>query len=565
MIKFNKIWILLFVFIGIGLIPGFMLAQEFALYILPDSVRLHLVFPVDGDSLNFDRIRYAGSALPTAQIKVQGQDTRVYPSGAFVGLVELEPGQNTIIFTAQDSFGILSDTLHVYRKPPMSSCPEIPTSINPEHILPAEDIYLSPGDIMDVEFLGSPGGQATFSIDKIAKNFNMVELSKRAAKGLRGLYKGTVLIPQLQKYKTKPVEFKFRGKDGHKLKFKSKGLIHILSRAIPLIGVTTDSINLVRTSVDGEIWMELPPDIKLQIIGERDGFKKVRFAENVIGYMASNTLKPLPFGSTLPHATVGSIGTLKMGDWIQLRINLSEKVPFKIEQLIDPAALEITFYRASQAPHWITYPQNDDTIRMIQWCQVSSDMFVLRVSLNQKQQWGHYGRYVGRQFWLNIRRSPEFSLQPDSLLQGLIITVDPGHGGEAEGAVSATNLLEKNVNLHYAQLVADLLEAEGATVIRTRTRDTTLSLRERIALAREAHSHIFLSLHNNSIAASTNPLRPRGTSTYYTVPQSQAIAKAVYRRLLDLGLPPFGRVSSTYFVTRQTSLLSFLVEGAFMS
>ena len=51
-------------------------------------------------------------------------------------------------------------------------------------------------------------------------------------------------------------------------------------------------------------------------------------------------------------------------------------------------------------------------------------------------------------------------------MKGLVITVDPGHGGEFEGATSPTGLFEKTVNLKYAMLVADLFEAEGASVVR---------------------------------------------------------------------------------------------------
>ena len=150
-------------------------------------------------------------------------------------------------------------------------------------------------------------------------------------------------------------------------------------------------------------------------------------------------------------------------------------------------------------------------------------------------------------------------------MKNIIITIDPGHGGEFEGAVSATGLFEKEVNLRYAAKVTDLLRAEGAAVSMTRTQDTTLTLQTRIDAARAVNSHIFISLHNNSIGASTNPLRPRGASTYYTVPQSQEVAKDIYHRLLELGLKPFGRVSSTYYVTRQTDLISLIVEAAFMT
>ncbi len=552
--------------VAFSFLPQQQLAQESAGILIPDSLRLRVVFPADGDTLNFSRVRYAGAALPTAKVWVQGQETKVYPSGAFVGLIPLEPGNNEISFIAEDSLGVLIHTLNIYREPPVVSYPERPTRINSQHIKPDTDVYLSAGDIFELEFLGSPGGQATLSIHESAKNFNMIETSKKEAGGLiKGLYKGYILIPRLKHYDPRPVEFKLKGKDGRTFKVKSKGKIHVIPDIFPFVGVTVDSINLIRTRPGGEIWMELPGGIRMQFVGEQDGFKKVKLAENVVGYISSASLKLEPFRTPLPRARVGSIASLVNRDWVQIRVNLSEKVPYKIEQFLQPSALEITFYRAYQAPQWISYPPNDDTIQLIRWRQESSDLFVLRIELNQKQQWGYYGRYVGRQFWLSIRKTPPFSPDPDSLLKGLIITVDPGHGGEFQGAISPTGLQEKNVNLAYAMQVADILQAQGASVVRTRARDTTMTLQDRINIAREAQSHIFISLHNNSLGPASDPLIPRGTSTYYTIPQSQAIAKAVYLRLLKLGLNPYGRISSTYFVTRQTDMLSFLVEGVFLT
>jgi N-acetylmuramoyl-L-alanine amidase len=42
-------------------------------------------------------------------------------------------------------------------------------------------------------------------------------------------------------------------------------------------------------------------------------------------------------------------------------------------------------------------------------------------------------------------------------------------------------------------------------------------------------------------------------------------AMYVYPELLDLGLKPFGRVHRSYYITRQSDMVVFLVEGAFLS
>lgn len=92
-----------------------------------------------------------------------------------------------------------------------------------------------------------------------------------------------------------------------------------------------------------------------------------------------------------------------------------------------------------------------------------------------------------------------------------------------------------------------------------------MTLPQRIEIARKANAQIFLWLHNNSVGISSDAAAVSGTSTYFTIPQNQALAWKVYPRLLELGLNPFGRIYATYFITRQTDMLILLVEGAFVS
>ncbi|MDZ7292261.1 MAG: N-acetylmuramoyl-L-alanine amidase [candidate division KSB1 bacterium] len=530
-----------------------------------DSLFLRLVFPHDGDTLDLPRVRYAGQTDSTAQIVVNGEPRRVYPSGAFVGLVRLQPGLNSLTFTATKGRWQLSDTLRIFRRPPAPALPPSPTAIVEETIEPRRDLSLSAGDELRVRFRGSPGGQASFEIKKIARKIPMLELTPEQANGERGVYQGIYRLPNYEGYKPEPIHFKLRGADGKEKKAESPGRLQILPESVPLVAVTSDSSNSLRVAPHGAILTELPMGIRLRVVGREGEIARVRLAQGVEAYTNSSNLKFLPAGTSLPRARVGGISASVNSQWVRLRITLSEAVPFKIEQFLQPQALEITFFGAAQGSEWTTYPHADSTIRFIRWRQESTDRHVLRVELNQRQQWGYDGRYLGNDFILQIRREPTIAAPPASPVQGIIFAVDAGHGGAEPGAIGATGLLEKEVNLKYAMKVADLLTQKGAIVIRTRTTDTTMTLKARTDKARQANAHFFVWLHNNSIGEASDPEAVRGISSYYTVPQSLEITRQVYPRLLELGLPPFGQIASTYFVTRQTGFIAFLVEGAFLS
>lgn len=530
-----------------------------------DSLFLRIVFPAEGDTFDAGRVRFAGATDSAAQIFVNGQQRRVYPSGAFVGLVALAPGENQITFSAARGINQLADTVRIFRRQPVATLPPRPTAIDLASIEPRQDLSLSAGDELRVRFRGSPGGRATFEIKKIAKNIPMIELRPEESGGIAGVYEGVYRLPLREGYKPEKIRFKLRGADGRETKLESPGRLFLLPDGVPLLAVTADTNNIMRVAPGGAILTELPMGIKLRIVGRDGETVRVRLAKGVEAYTNLSTLKMLPLGSSLPAVRVGGISTSTSSDWVRLRITLSDRVPFKIDQILDPQALEVTFYGAAQGSEWTTYPLNDSTLKIVRWQQDASDRYALRVELNQRQQWGFSGEYNGNNFLLRIRREPRLAPAPASPVQGLAIAVDPGHGGTEPGAIGATGLLEKNVNLRYAMMVAEMLERRGATVVRTRTTDTTMTLRSRVQKARAGNAQLFVWLHNNSISAATDPEAVRGTSTYYTVPQGLEISRKVYPHMLNLGLAPFGNIASTYYVTRQTDMLIFLVEGAFVS
>lgn len=117
----------------------------------------------------------------------------------------------------------------------------------------------------------------------------------------------------------------------------------------------------------------------------------------------------------------------------------------------------------------------------------------------------------------------------------------------------------------YTHYLADLLLNAGASVYLTRTADTTLILSERIDMAMEQNTHLFIWLHNNSTALMRDPHTVRGTSTYYKHLQAKPFSDAVYPYLKALNLEPEGLVHRSYYMTRQTAMVVYLIEGAFLS
>jgi N-acetylmuramoyl-L-alanine amidase len=91
--------------------------------------------------------------------------------------------------------------------------------------------------------------------------------------------------------------------------------------------------------------------------------------------------------------------------------------------------------------------------------------------------------------------------QPDDEMRNNpidVIVIDPGHGGEDEGAIGPSGMMEKDLNLAISKELAKLLEDSGYYVILTRDDDRFVPLSDRTKIANEAGADIFISIHANA-------------------------------------------------------------------
>jgi len=177
--------------------------------------------------------------------------------------------------------------------------------------------------------------------------------------------------------------------------------------------------------------------------------------------------------------------------------------------------------------------------------------------------------------------SPQKETKPFS---GLVICIDPGHGGQSiyegsgiytggtKGIVSG--LYESEVNLNAALALRKNLLNGGATVIMTRTTDSRVSgptgtrdeeLRRRVEIAEENRAHIIISLHHNY---SPNP-NLNGPSVYYYSKEeglNKELAKAIHQEIIK-AMPGIdqGVINKGFSVLANTRLPSVIIEFGYMS
>lgn len=87
---------------------------------------------------------------------------------------------------------------------------------------------------------------------------------------------------------------------------------------------------------------------------------------------------------------------------------------------------------------------------------------------------------------------------PSDAAKNVVVVLDPGHGGESNGA-AYHGIFEKDLDLLVAQMTGYYLtQFEGITVYLTREGDADVTLEDRAKFARDVNADFFYSIHFNA-------------------------------------------------------------------
>ena len=152
-----------------------------------------------------------------------------------------------------------------------------------------------------------------------------------------------------------------------------------------------------------------------------------------------------------------------------------------------------------------------------------------------------------------------------------IVFIDPGHGGNDEGA-SSGNITEKDINLNIGLKLYDLINSDntnGITAYMSRISDVWLSPEDRVIKAEDI-ADFKISIHNNFYAHSTEP---HGTETHYrnnnseTLLSNEELSRIVQRHLIaELGSRDRGLIHRTdLHLLNRSTLPTALIEVGYLS
>jgi len=301
----------------------------------------------------------------------------------------------------------------------------------------------------------------------------------------------------------------------------------------------------------------LDSGVLIKVVDSVNTDYKVQLSDHHFAYLAKQSFKP-DTTKRQPYYLTSSWRVWGDDKYDYVSVALSDRLPYKSVQQIDPARIVVDIFGVASNTNWITQLKTVKEIRNAWYEQIEDDVFRVYIELKHQQHWGYFIYYNKNALQIRVKRQPS-SLKP----KNLFVAIDAGHGGTNTGATGVTsNVNEKDYTLKIAQQVEKYLKKKKVKVFMTREEDKDLSMIDRTLMLRQQAPDILISIHLNSAGNET----VKGVSTYYRYIGFRPLSERILHRMLQLDLNEYGNVGAFNFaLSGPTEYPNCLVEVAFLS
>ncbi|MFO7261189.1 MAG: N-acetylmuramoyl-L-alanine amidase [bacterium] len=571
-----------------------------------EPLSLSVVYPPAGARIATRDSNFIFGSTNTgrARLLINGQPVAVAPNGAFLAFLPVPPDG---VYVLEATAGAQTARLEHAVVPPAPDPPPRGAEIQARSITPRGAWAALPGERIDVSFRGTAGGQAWLvlpdgtrvpllelrsgprqepSVDPIARPAEVTPgwaeyRGYFAARPLRAAdaQLETPIIGSLDSTQGGPGATTTRrggaaparielivGNDTTRAPLPLN--LAIVDPARPPVGIArdpgppgqTDMVVVARPAPGATSHFFWPNGTELTLTGQRGGELRVRLGRALDAWVPVGEVRLEPPGTPPPVTLVGNVRIAHNPAYLEVLFPVTRRVPLHVEE--GERRVDILLYGAVSATDRIRLGPFDPFLDRAEWSQEQDSVYRFTLYLGA-QPWGWDASWTDAGLAVRIRRPP--TVDANAPLDGLLVVVDPGHGGSERGARGPTALAEADANLAVALALRDALQRAGARVIMTREEDVTVPLYARTYAAESAGAHLLVSVHHDAFPDGVNPFRNYGTGVYYFHPHSAEFARQVQRELQRAtGLRDLGIVRASLALARPRWLPAVLTEGMFM-
>ena len=497
-----------------------------------------------------------GSTCKTCNLTINGAAVKVYPTGAFAYELNVKPGDtvfNLIAFTAPDK-SVNKKLSYNYTLPPP---PDTVKTLDIASIetQPEGNLFVMPGDRIKFKVKALTGCT-------VFANGN-IPLYEMPNNKMPGMYQGEYVVKETDSFLVTKIPVTITDKTGKAVTKQNKYWVSMFGPLAPDIAVTKGRLahllfGLGNDRLGGAKIGYLDSMVMLHVIGKVGSQYKVRLSRYRTAFIDDDAVEFLPKGSFTPESLTDRWTVYGDSAFDYVQLGLQARLPYQSFQLVDPSKIVVDIFGATNNTNWITQLENTKEIKNVFYEQLEDEIFRITIELKHAQHWGHSIYYKGNMLVIKVKRQPE-----NLALKNLIIAVDAGHGGSNTGAGGPTGSSEKMLTLAVSLKLQKVLEQAGAKVIMTRTTEKFVDNKERILFYRDSVPDLLISVHLNSTG---DPIRAKGTSSFYRYIGFKNLSNAIHKHMLQLGLNDQGNNGSFNFMLNSPiEYPNALVETLFLS
>lgn len=538
---------------------------------------LFVAYPPANHKTIADRIFLIGTAPPTGQVSVNGNQISRTAAGHFAPTFPLQLGENVFSLRYENQLVKIQVTRQ-------SNQPEVPAGLAfaKDSLMPKVDVASLPGEY--ICFGAIAPANATVLV-KLAgatiplKARSQVELPDNKSvllgenfpikKGGSEQYQGCAKTPADSLLEnSKKVDL---GVPLFELTINNQTIgqqgtskISILSPAELEIAEVTSEAGVARTgaSTDFSRMTPLPKGTRATVTGREGEWIRLDYGAWIKASEVRIVKDAVPVRSIIRSAR-----SRQVSGWTEVLFPLEIPVPVTVQE--GEKTFTLTLYNTTAQTDIIRL-DDDPVISRLAWQQILPLQVQYTFNLKSAQHWGYKLRYDGTTLVLSLKHPPVRSgKMPDPQekpLSGIKILIDAGHGGpEDSGGVGPTGYREKTVALIVSKLVRSELVNRGANVVMTRVEDVDLDLPPRVEMIQKEEPAIAISIHYNALPDNGDAINTKGVGAFWFHPQAHSLGMFLHNYLVaKLNRPSYGVFWNNLAMTRSAVAPSVLMELGFM-
>ncbi|MFA6948058.1 MAG: family 10 glycosylhydrolase [Eubacteriales bacterium] len=252
-----------------------------------------------------------------------------------------------------------------------------------------------------------------------------------------------------------------------------------------------------------------------------DGYYRLRMG----GYIAEKNITEI--GGWIANAKVSGAEVKSENGYTRLYVKCSQNVP--LNGYIEDGKFVLTMYnlKSSALPD-ITLGKNPMFTAASSGAGSKAGSARYYLTLKALENFYGFDFSYDAGYIIVTFKEPEKLTDSAAPLSGKTIVLDAGHGGSESGAPSPDpTYYEKDLNLDITLAAKKKLEALGATVVLTRSDDSTVSVMSRVNFLIANQPDLSISIHQNSMSYPSDITRIRGTVALYYADAGYLLTKSI--------------------------------------